>query len=261
MTGNDDGNYTLLNANNTTTANITPRAVFGEIIAADKVYDGSTAATTSGALTGVITGDTVNIATAGSFMDKNAGQGKTVNLTGTLSGTDAGNYELAANATTTANIDAAQLLVTANDAQHVANGLPYYGGNGVQYTGFIPGEDASVLGGSLLWGGTGQGAQQPGSYSLAVSGLTADNYRIAYGEGLLTILAPAQPPIATQPPITQPTPDSTQPALVAGQLTPDVGQIDRITRQTLPRDATGDMLRSANSQVPLTVMENYLRVD
>ena len=163
----------------------------------------------------MIAGDTVKIATTGSFMDKNVGQGKTVHLTSALTGTDANNYTLAANATTTANIDAAQLLVTANDAQHVANGLPYYGGNGVRYTGFVPGEDASVLGGSLLWGGTGQGAQQPGNYSLAVSGLTADNYRIAYGEGLLTILAATQPPIATQP-----TPDATQPALVAGQLTP-----------------------------------------
>jgi hypothetical protein len=82
----------------------------------------------------------------------------------------------------------------------------------------------------------GQGALQPGGYNLTVSGLTAANYQIAYGEGLLTILGGAQ-------------------------LTSDAGQIDRITRQILPRQATDDMLRSANSQVPLTVVENYLRVD
>ena len=147
----------------------------------------------------------------GEFADPNVGTKTVAAKDSRLTGDQAGNYKLSTDPTVTANIDAAPLLVTANDASHVANGLPFYGGNGVQYTGFVPGENVSVLGGSLTWGGTGQGAVQPGGYSLAVSGLAAPNYRIEYRDGLLTILAaaPVTPPAA---PVTPPAAPVTPPA-------------------------------------------------
>ena len=61
LAGADAGNYTV-NTTATTTADITAAALTGSITAANKVYDGNTAATiTSRTLTGVIGGDTVEL--------------------------------------------------------------------------------------------------------------------------------------------------------------------------------------------------------
>lgn len=83
------------------------------ITAANKIYDGSTAAilnVSNPAITGTIPGDAVSLNAAnarGSFVDKNVGQGKTVNVTGlTLSGIDAANYTVQG-FSTTASITAA----------------------------------------------------------------------------------------------------------------------------------------------------------
>ncbi|KGD98604.1 hypothetical protein JL37_06060, partial [Achromobacter sp. RTa] len=66
LTGLDAGNY-LLVANSTAQADITPKALTGAITAAGKTYDGTTAATTSGQLSGVVAGDLVALSTAGVF--------------------------------------------------------------------------------------------------------------------------------------------------------------------------------------------------
>ncbi|MDR6680713.1 beta strand repeat-containing protein, partial [Pseudomonas oryzihabitans] len=70
---------------------ISPKSITGSITAQDKIYDGTTSATTSGTLNGVIGSDVVSLTTSGSFADKNAGNGKQVNVSGVLSGSDAGN--------------------------------------------------------------------------------------------------------------------------------------------------------------------------
>ena len=101
LTGADAGNYTL-STNATTLANITPKALTGAITAAGKTYDGTTAASTTGTLNGVVQGDNVALSTTGAFADKNAAIGKLVNVTGSLTGADAGNYTVSANGTTTA---------------------------------------------------------------------------------------------------------------------------------------------------------------
>ena len=105
LSGTDAGNYTLA-SNATTTADIAAKAITGSITATGKTYDGTTAAATNGTLSGVVTGDVVSLGTSGAFADKNAGTGKLVNVSGSLSGVDAGNYSVATNATTTADIAA-----------------------------------------------------------------------------------------------------------------------------------------------------------
>ncbi|MBE7375818.1 GLUG motif-containing protein, partial [Pseudomonas lopnurensis] len=84
-------------------------------------------------------------------------------------------------------IDKAALTVTANDAGKTYDGLAWSGGNGVSYSGFVNGEDASVLGGGLSYGGSAQGAVDVGSYGIAAGGLTADNYVITYVGGTLVV--------------------------------------------------------------------------
>ncbi|MEK8086876.1 filamentous hemagglutinin N-terminal domain-containing protein, partial [Aquabacterium sp. A3] len=101
------------------------------IAAANKTYDGTTAATlnTSAAqFTGLLAADVgkVNVASAtGAFADKNAGTTKTVNISGiTLGGTSAGNYALD-NSGTTTTADIAKKAVTVSGI--TATGKAYDG--------------------------------------------------------------------------------------------------------------------------------------
>src|SRR5437762_1748846 len=79
------------------------------ITAANKTYDGTSSATITCALTGVIGGDLVTCSGTGSFASAAVGTAKTVTASDlTLSGAAAGNYALSSTtATTTANITAA----------------------------------------------------------------------------------------------------------------------------------------------------------
>jgi hypothetical protein len=108
ISGADAGNYTLLNTTASTTANITPLGITGNFTAANKVYDGTAAATVlTRSLSGTIAGDDVNLSGGtATFNNASVGTNKTVTLSGaTLTGSDAGNYSLTVN-TTTANITA-----------------------------------------------------------------------------------------------------------------------------------------------------------
>ncbi|GAA4355708.1 GLUG motif-containing protein [Variovorax defluvii] len=198
-----------------------------------KVYDGTTMAATSGSLAGAIVGDSVDLITKGSFADRNAGTDKTVSVTGRLAGADAGNYMLDANATATASITPAGLMVSANDAIQPWNGRAYAGGNGVRYLGFVPGDDPSVLGGTLAYGGSAQGASLPGHYGLTVSGLASGNYDIQYRDGSLAIIAP--------------------------EATPPAGEVQRQTRPVLD-DAAGSVAITRPG-VPLSISADYIKVD
>ena len=96
------GNFTAPSENYTIgtqpslTASITakPLTVTGASVTT-KVYDGTTAATISGAtLVGVVEGDVVTVSGGGTFNDANAGEHKPVTAHLSLSGAGAGNYTL-----------------------------------------------------------------------------------------------------------------------------------------------------------------------
>ncbi|MEY4592189.1 MAG: hypothetical protein RIR18_1084 [Pseudomonadota bacterium] len=84
-------------------------------------------------------------------------------------------------------VSAAPLTVTANADSKTYDGLAYTGGNGVGYSGFVNSETASVLGGTLAYGGNSQNATNAGSYTITPSGLTSSNYTISFVDGALTI--------------------------------------------------------------------------
>ena len=86
---------------------LTPRAlVLTNLSAVNKNYDGNTSAVVHGDLVGVLAGDTVTTGSIlGTFADALAGQSKTVTVvSGSLLGTDAGNYILTPGQTTFADI-------------------------------------------------------------------------------------------------------------------------------------------------------------
>ncbi len=112
----------------------------------------------------------------------------------TPSGLTSGNYALSF-ANGALNITQAPLTIKASDFMRTYNGLAYSGGNGVTYTGFVNSETASVLGGTLAYGGTSQGAINAGPYVITPSGLTSTNYAITFLNGGLDIL---QAPLTVQ---------------------------------------------------------------
>jgi len=79
------------------------------------------------------------------------------------------------------------LTVTTNHVTKTYDGLAFTGNNGVRYSGFVNGDNASVLGGALSFGGTSQGALNAGTYTLTASGLYSTLYDISYVDGALTV--------------------------------------------------------------------------
>lgn len=122
--GADAGNYTVTGANATTTADVTPKSLTAAVTAADKTYDGTTAATVTAASADVVAGDVVTFASSGTFADKNAAVGKTVTLGAlTVGGADATNYTvIGSNPTTTATINPLAISATATAANKVYDG-------------------------------------------------------------------------------------------------------------------------------------------
>ena len=80
------------------TANITAKALtVSGLTASSKTYDGSASATffsSSVSYSGIVTGDTFTGSYSGLFTNANVGSGKTVNITSSYSGADAGNYSV-----------------------------------------------------------------------------------------------------------------------------------------------------------------------
>src|SRR5204862_4319 len=111
LSGAAAGNYALSSTSASTTANITAATLTPAITAANKTYDGTSSATISCTLTGVVGADVVTCAGTGSFASAGVGTAKTVTSSDlTLSGAQAGNYALSStSASTTANITAATL--------------------------------------------------------------------------------------------------------------------------------------------------------
>jgi filamentous hemagglutinin family protein len=170
LTGTDAGNYTVTYSD---TADITAKALTVSGFNADKIYDGTTAATVGGTLDGVISGDTVTL-TGGSFDTKNAGTGKTVSVTSAdLSGTDAGNYTLSY--TDTADIAAKALTVSGfSAADKVYDGTTAATVSGT-ITNAVSGDDITLTG-TFNDKNAGNGK----TVTAALSGTDAGNYTISY---------------------------------------------------------------------------------
>lgn len=198
LTGADAGNYRLVPQAGLT-ADITPAslAVTG-LSAADKVYDGTTAATLTGAATVAALGsDSLSLGgtAIGTFADKNAGSDKAVTVAGyTLAGADAGNYTLVQPAGLSATISRRQLVVEADNAAKTYGSSYSFDGTGFRATGLVAGESLSSV--SLASAGAAAGAPVTASpYAITASGATgttgtgfdAANYAISYVDGALTV--------------------------------------------------------------------------
>jgi filamentous hemagglutinin family protein len=138
--------------------------------------NGETLATSG--VTGI--GDATTLATPGTSVGA-------VAITANAGALSAGNYDFTNFLDGTLTIDKAHLTVAANNDNRTYNGSAYTGGNGVTYTGFVNGENSGVLGGTLNYTGTSQGAVNAGNYLITPEGLTSGNYSLDFVSGALTI--------------------------------------------------------------------------
>ncbi|MGO8835888.1 MAG: beta strand repeat-containing protein [Limisphaerales bacterium] len=122
--GNSGNNYAVTFANNTSGV-IAARSLTETATGVNKSYDGTATATVTLA-DNRVSGDVFTDSYSGaSFNDKNAGNGKTVNVSGiAISGTDAANYTFNTTASTTASISAQAITVTAAANSKTYDGTP-----------------------------------------------------------------------------------------------------------------------------------------
>jgi hypothetical protein len=185
--GTDAANYTLTQPS--TSANISPVALMVTALAADKVYDGTTAASVT-LSDNRVAGDSLSESyTTAAFTDKNTGNGKTINVSGiSITGPDATNYNANATATAFAAITPAILTCTAADqARLYGQANPAFT---VNYTGFVTGDNTSILTGALTVSTSANTNSPVGTYAITASGRSAPNYTVQYVDGALTV-APA----------------------------------------------------------------------
>ena len=191
IAGTSSANYKLTQP--AATASITARPLTVTAASLDKIYDGTTAATVT-LSDNRLAGDVLSegYATA-SFADKNAGNGKTVSVSGiALSGTDSSNYSPATTtATTTANITKAMLMVAANNLSR-----SYGAANPAltaSFSGFVNAETLATSGVSgnpgltttAIMSSTMVGGPYP--ITAAIGSLSAVNYNFNFAPGTLTV--------------------------------------------------------------------------
>nr|OZC19779.1 heme/hemopexin-binding protein precursor [Sporomusa silvacetica DSM 10669] len=186
----DSGNYTISYADNTSST-INPETLTVSTSSVTKTYDGTTSASGSVVLTSgtLYNGDTLSGGTF-AYTDSNAGIGnKKVTVSGVAitDSANSGNYTISYADNTSSTINLALLTITANSVIKEYDGLPYSGGNGVTYGGFVNGESSAVLSGTLIFGGNSQGAVDSGSYSIEPGGLSSTNYDIDFVNGILNV--------------------------------------------------------------------------
>jgi hypothetical protein len=219
---------------------------------ANKVYDGTTAATlSSGTLSGIIGSDSVTLTQAGAFASANAGTGVAVNASDSLGGTAAGNYMLTQPTGLSANITPATLTYVASPNSTTAGTLA--SGLSGSVTGFVAGQTlADSTSGTEVWTTNATTASAPGTYAIDGGGLTAGNYVFTQAAGNATALTVG--PAITPPPPPPPPPvvASTTPSSVAWIESTVLGSSGDGTSSTFsPPDIWGGFSQPSDSTTDL----------
>ncbi|WP_165390998.1 YDG domain-containing protein [Pseudoduganella lutea] len=222
LAGADAGNYVLA-PGHVPQATIAPRPIGASgITAADKVYDGTRTASIAGVLAEALEGDDVSLTGAtGLFDTKNAGNNKTVSITGgTLAGLDAGNYTLGSGtgASTTASIARRPISatgITAADKVYDGNRIAALSGS---LSEAVDGDDVSLDGATGLFDDRNAGVDKPVAISAgALAGRDAGNYVLDGGHTATATIAP-KPIAATGITALDKVYDGTRTASISGLL-------------------------------------------
>jgi len=189
--GADASNYVLGTSVASASATISQASlVVRGVTGVTRPYDGTTSlpgSSSYGSVQGLVSGDSVNVVGTAAFASPDAGSVGVVRGSVAISGADAANYRMVWQ-DGAGVITKRALTVTANDDAYFVTQTFASNFNGVSYAGFIPGESAASLGGSLTVTKSSPGSNLPGSYQLTPGGLVSNNYDFTYVPGGLTIL-------------------------------------------------------------------------
>ena len=211
LQGGDAGNYALASDTASATASITPRPLnvsgLSGLQAVNRVYDGTRDVQITGTLVvgstsgNVIDGDDISVnlpggnVNTGTMVDKNAGAGKAVAISGlTLGGADAANYQITGTAGLTVDIaprPVALLGVSALNRLYDGTRVVALDTSGGSLQGALAGDNLQLLGSGVTGtvadknagtgkavtvsgAGFGLGGSDAENYSLLASGLTVD---------------------------------------------------------------------------------------
>jgi hypothetical protein len=191
--GNGGGNYAITYVDNTTGV-ITAAPLTVTAQTDSRGYDGSTASAVGPVVSGTLY-DAVGTSATQVYDDRNAGTGKTLSASGLVvaDGNGGGNYAITYVDNTTGVITAAPLTVTADDVSRLVNtpNPPF----SASYAGFVGGDSAGSLGGTLIFSTPAVVASPSGVYAINVSGQTSSNYTLPYAPGRLTVFDVPPSPI------------------------------------------------------------------
>lgn len=183
ISGTRSDNYTLTQPGDLT-GNIVPATLtLDSAVAANKVYDGTNAATLTGTLTGIVPGDTVTYNGTGTFATIDVATGIEVTSTSTLGGAQAGNYVLTQPTGLSADITLKNLTVTA-----IAVNKEYDRTTTAEITitdiiGEADGDDVQVIGGGTF-NNFNVATGKPVTAALSLDGADAGNYTLTQPTGL-----------------------------------------------------------------------------
>lgn len=189
--GDDTGlasNYTL--ATGTHTGAITAATLDLNAVTDTKVYDGGTDSTGVVTVVGLVGGDTVS-GLSQSYASKNVlgtnGSALSVNTGFTVNdGNGGNNYTVSLNSAV-GTISPSALTIQANGATKIqGEANPTFSSS---FTGFVGGDTAAVLNGALGYATLANATSPVGSYTVTPFGVTADNYNIAFVDGVLAVTA------------------------------------------------------------------------
>ncbi|MDQ3344436.1 MAG: YDG domain-containing protein, partial [Actinomycetota bacterium] len=175
-------NYALGSATLTTAADITANGLTVGFTAADKVYDGTAAASiTDRSTSGVQAGDVVTVSGgSATFANKNVGDGKPVTASGfVLGGADGGNYSVQSVNPATANITPKSVTgsFTADDKTYDGNTSATVTGQSLNDT--ISGDNVSLTGGTATFATKNAGTAKTVTLTGAtLTGTDAGNYTL-----------------------------------------------------------------------------------
>jgi len=173
--GNGGNNYTVDVVNSMTGA-ITPVALTITVSPSTKVYDGTTAATGTPTVAGLVGGDTVS-GLAAAYDNQNVGSGKTMTLGSYVinDGNGGSNYTVTTLGNNAGVITPATLTYTAAPVRLSTGDAP--AGLSGKLSGFAAGETQdTATSGALSWITPATSASPVGRYAINGSGLSAGNY-------------------------------------------------------------------------------------
>jgi filamentous hemagglutinin family protein len=195
LSGQSSTNYTITYVNGTLGVVHAPLGIAAN--STSKTYGSTMNFTgTEFSSTGLKNGETVgsvSLSSAGATSTASvAGSPYAITASAATGGTfNASNYTISYVDGALGVIPAGLLGIAANSAVKIYNGLAYSGGNGVIYTGFQGADTAASLTGTLVYGGSSQGAVNVGNYAIIPSGQSSPNYTIVYVNGNLSVIPAA----------------------------------------------------------------------